>query len=84
MIANNSKQLVNLAFDYASAKSEQQVARSRDEAAKLAPEKNTFTVWLELVDHIKAWNNSHKHDYPLGRGSALLFFLTRLNNSQRR
>ncbi len=74
---NNSRRLVELAFDYVSAESEQQVAQSRDEAAKLATETTTFKVWLELIDYIKAWNGNHEHKYPMGRGSALQFFLTR-------
>ena len=74
---HNSRRLVELAFDYVSAESEQQVVQSRDEAARLAPEKTTFKVWLELIDYIKAWNSSQEHKYPIGRGSALQFFLTR-------
>jgi hypothetical protein len=74
---NNSRRLVELAFDYVSAESEQQVAQSRDEAARLVTETTTFKVWLELIDYIKAWNSNHEHKYPIGRGSALQFFLTR-------
>ena len=69
--------LIELAFDHVSAESEQQAAQSHDEAAKLAPKATTFKVWLELIDYIKAWNGNHKHKYPIGRGSALQFFLTR-------
>ena len=69
--------LIELAFDYVSAESEQQVAQSRDEAAKLATETTTFKVWLELTDYIRAWNGNPEHKYPIGRGSALQFFLTR-------
>ncbi len=75
--SNDSRRLVELAFDYNSAESEQQVAQSRDEAAKLATATTTFTVWLELVDYIKGWNSNHEHNYPISRGSALQFFLTR-------
>jgi hypothetical protein len=74
---SNSRRLVELAFDYASTESEQQLVQSRDEAAKLAPKATTFKVWLELIDYIKAWNGNHEHKYPIGRGSALQFFLTR-------
>jgi hypothetical protein len=75
---NNSRRLVELAFDCVSAELlEQQVAQSRDEAARLATETTTFKVWLELIDYIKAWNDDHKHKYPMDRGSALQFFLTR-------
>ena len=74
---NNSRRLVELAFDYVSAESEQQVTQIRDQAARLATETTTFKVWLELTDYIKAWNNNHEHKYPMGRGSALQFFLTR-------
>ena len=74
---SNSRRLVELAFDFASTESEPQRAQSRDEAAKLAPKATTFKAWLELVDYIKAWNDNHKHEYPIGRGSALQFFLTR-------
>lgn len=74
---NNSRRLVELAFDYVSARSEQQVAQSRDEAVKLATETSTFKVWLELIDYIKAWDGNREHNYPMGRGSALQFFLTR-------
>ena len=74
---NNSRRLVELAFDYVATESEPQQAQSHDEAAKLAPKATTFKVWLELIDYIKAWNGNHKHKYPIGRGSALQFFLTR-------
>ncbi len=74
---SNSRRLVELAFEYVSTESEQQKSQSRNEAAKLAPKATTFKVWLELIDYIKAWNGNHKHKYPIGRGSALQFFLTR-------
>ena len=74
---SNSRRLVELAFDYAATESEQRKAQSRDEAAKLAPKGTTFKVWLELIDYIKAWNDNPEHKYPMGRGSALQFFLTR-------
>ena len=74
---NNSRRLVELAFDYVSAESEQQMAQSRDEAAELATERTMFKVWLELIDYIKAWNSNQEHKYPMGRASAMQFFLTR-------
>ena len=74
---NDERRLIELAFDYVSAESEQQSAQSRDEAAKLATETTTLKVWLELIDYIKAWNGNQKYEYPMGRGSALQFFLTR-------
>lgn len=74
---NSSRRLIELAFDYVSAESEQQVAQCRDEAERLAPEATAFKVWLELIDYIKAWNSDQEHKYPIGRGSALQFFLTR-------
>jgi hypothetical protein len=75
---NSSRRLIELAFDYVSAGSEQQMAQSRDEAERLTTEKTTFKVWLELIDYIKAWNSNQQHKYPIGRGSALQFFLTRM------
>ena len=74
---NDSRRLVELAFDYVSAESEQQVAQSRAEAVRLTTATTTFKVWLELVDYIKGWNSNHEHNYPISRGSALQFFLTR-------
>jgi hypothetical protein len=74
---NSSRRLVELAFDNISAATQQQLAQSRAEAARLAPETTTFKVWLELIEYIKAWNSNPTHQYPLGRGSALQFFLTR-------
>ena len=73
----NSRRLVELAFEYVSTESEQQIGQSRDEAARLATETSTFKVWLELIDYIKAWNSNHEHKQPMGRASALQFFLTR-------
>jgi hypothetical protein len=77
MSGDNSRRLVELAFDYVAAESEHQVAQSRDEAARLATETTTFKVWLELIDYIKEWSNKGTHKYPMGRASALQFFLTR-------
>lgn len=74
---NNSRRLVELAFDYVSAESEQQTAQSRDEAARLATQPTTFKVWLELIDFIKAWDSNLEHKFSMSRGSALQFFLNK-------
>jgi hypothetical protein len=73
---NDSRRLVELAFDYVLAESEQR-APNQAEAARLAPETTTFKAWLDLVDYIKAGNNNQTRKYPIGRSSALQFFLTR-------
>jgi hypothetical protein len=72
--------LIELAFDYVSAESEQQSAQSRDEAAKLATEETiTFKGWLELIEYIREWNrcDGHDYDYPMSWASALQFLSTR-------
>ena len=70
--------LIELAFDYVSAESEQQAAQFRDEAARLAPiETTTFNMWLDFIDHIKVWNNSNGRHYPMSWASALHFLSTR-------
>ena len=75
---HNLGQLIELAFDYDSGKSEQQAAQIRDEAAKLANrETTTFKVWLELTEYIKAWNGCSGHKYPMSWATALLFLSTR-------
>jgi len=43
----------------------------------LATEKTTLEVWLELVDHIREWNSSNGHNYPMSWTNALLFLSTR-------
>ena len=65
--------LIELAFDYVSAETEQQTHQVYDQAVKLAAETATFNRWLKLIDHIKAWNNSHEHNYPMSWASALQF-----------
>jgi hypothetical protein len=74
---NDLRHLIELAFDYVSAETEQQVNRVHDQAAMLATETTTFAVWLDLVDYIKEWNSNTEHGYPMSRASALQFFLTR-------
>lgn len=79
------RRLIELAFDYVSAITEQQANQIHDQAATLATETTTFQVWLDLIDYIKAWNSSSEHKESMGRASALQFFLTRqaeLNPSQ--
>jgi hypothetical protein len=70
--------LIELAFDYVSAESEQQAAQFRDEAARLATiDTTTFKMWLDFIDHIKGWNSSNGHNYPMSWASALQFLSTR-------
>jgi len=69
--------LIELAFDYVSAETEQQAKQVRDQAAKLATETTTFNMWLELIDHIRAWNSSNGHNYPMSWANALQFLSTR-------
>ena len=69
--------LIELAFDHVSAESEQQASQVYDRAAMLATETTTLKVWLELVDHIKAWNSSNGHNYPMSWANALQFLSTR-------
>ena len=74
---HNLGQLIELAFDYVLAESEQQASQVYDRAAVLTTETTTFKVWLELVDHIKAWNSSNGHNYPMSWANALQFLSTR-------
>ena len=69
--------LIELAFDYVSAETEQQAKQAQDHAEMLATETSTFKMWLELIDHIRAWNSSNGHNYPMSWASALQFFSTR-------
>jgi hypothetical protein len=71
------ERLIELAFDYISAETEQQANQVYDRAAMLATETTTFTTWLELVEYIKTWNSDNGHDYPMPWTSALQFFSTR-------
>ena len=71
------RRLIELAFDYVSAMTEQQASQIHDQAKTLATETTTFQVWLDLIDHMKAWNSSSEHKEAMGRASALQFFLTR-------
>jgi hypothetical protein len=77
--------LIELAFDYVSAETEQKANQVHDQAAKLATETSTFNMWLNLIDHIRDWNSSNGHNYPMSWASALQFLSTRqaeLNPSQ--
>ena len=77
--------LIELAFDYISAETEQQTNQVHDRAVKLAAETSTFNMWLDLVDHIRERHNSNGHNYPMSWVSALQFLSTRqaeLNSSQ--
>lgn len=73
----NDLRLIELAFDYVSAETEQQATQVYDQAAGLAPEITTFAVWLDLIKHMEQWNLSDEHQEPMGRASALQFFSTR-------
>jgi hypothetical protein len=74
---NDLRRLIELAFDYVSAETEQQANQTHDQATILAIETTTFNMWLDLIDYIKTWNSSTEHKSPMGRASALQFFLTR-------
>jgi hypothetical protein len=75
---NDLRRLIELAFEYVSAETEQQTNQVYDQAAMLvATQTTTFEVWLDLIDYIKAWDSSNEHNYPMGRASALQFFSTR-------
>jgi hypothetical protein len=77
--------LIELAFDYVSAKTEQEANQVHDQVAKLATETSTFNMWLNLIDHIREWNSSNGHNCPMSWASALQFLSTKqaeLNPSQ--
>lgn len=81
----NDLRLIELAFDYISAETEQQAKQVYDQAAMLGPEITIFTVWLDLIDYMGKWNRSNEHKSPMSRASALQFFSTRqaeLNSTQ--
>ena len=71
------ERLIELAFDYDSAETEQQANQVYNQAAMLATETTTFKAWLELVEHIKTWNSDSGHTNPMPWASALQFFSTR-------
>lgn len=74
---NDSRRLIELAFDHVSAETEQQAQQAHDQAASLALETTTFHIWLDLIDYIREWNSNSGHKYPITRAGALQFFLTR-------
>jgi hypothetical protein len=74
---NDERRLIELAFDYVAAETEQQATQAHDQAAMLATEITTFKIWLDLIEYIKAWNSSKEHNEPVGRARALQFFSTR-------
>ncbi len=74
---NDLRRLIELAFDYISAETEQQVNQAYNQAAMLATEATTFKVWLDLIEYMKEWNRSNEHKEPMSRASALQFFSTR-------
>ena len=71
------RRLIELAFDYVSAETEQQANQAHDQAAMLATEPTAFKMWLDLIDYIKEWNDNNEHNYSMDRASALQFFSTR-------
>ncbi|MBI1881607.1 MAG: hypothetical protein HYR94_25785 [Chloroflexi bacterium] len=77
MMRGNDLRLIELAFDYISAETEQQANQVYDQAATLATEITIFTVWLDLIDYMEKWNRSNEHKSPMSRASALQFFSTR-------
>jgi hypothetical protein len=69
--------MIELAFDYVSAETEQQANQVHDQAAMLTTETKTFKVWFDLIEYIQAWNSSNEHNDSMDRARALQFFLTR-------
>jgi hypothetical protein len=74
---NDERRLIELAFDYVAAETEQQANQAHDQATMLATETTTFKMWLDLIEYIKAWNSSNEHNSPMDRARALQFFSTR-------
>jgi hypothetical protein len=77
MMRGNYLRLIELAFDYVSAETEPQAKQVYDQAATLTTEITIFSLWLELLDYMEAWNRSSEHKAPMSRASALQFFSTR-------
>lgn len=81
----NELRLIELAFDYVSAETEQQAKQVYDQVAALAAEAPTLKLWLDLIAYMKEWNRSDEHKHTMSRASALQFFSTRqaeLNSTQ--
>lgn len=74
---SDTRRLIELAFDYVAAKTEEQAEQVRYQAALLAAEATTLNVWLDLVDYMQEWNRSNTRQEPMSRASALQFFSTR-------
>jgi len=74
---NDIRRLIELAFDYVAAETEQQAGKAHDQVALLATETTTFKIWSDLVEYIKAWNSSNEHNDSMDRARALQFFSTR-------
>ena len=74
---NDERRLIDLAFDYVSAETEQQANQAHNQAAMLATETTIFKMWFDLIEYIKAWNSSNEHNYPMDRARALQFFSSR-------
>jgi len=74
---NDERRLIELAFEYVAAETEQQANQAHNQAATLATETTTFKIWLDLIEYIQAWNSSNEHNHPIGRASALQFFSAR-------
>lgn len=81
----NDLRLIELAFDYVLAETEQQANQAGYQAAILATETTTLKVWLDLIAYMEEWDKSDEHKHPMSRASALQFFSTRqaeLNSTQ--
>ncbi len=77
MQGNDSRRLIELAFDYVAAETNPQAEQTRHQAAMLALETATFNIWLALVDYMEEWNRNPLHQSPMSRASALQFFTAR-------
>lgn len=74
---HNLGRLIELAFDYVSAETEQQANQVHNQAIKLPTETTTDSMWPDLVDHIRECNHSNGNNYPMSWASALQFLSTR-------
>jgi hypothetical protein len=76
--------LIELAFDYVLAETEQQANQAYAQAKMLIPE-TRFNTWLDLTENIRVWNSNNGNNYPMSWVSALKFLSTdevELNLSQ--
>jgi hypothetical protein len=74
---NDERRLIELAFDYVTAETEQQANQAHDQAAMLATDTSTVKMWFDLIDYIRAWNSSNEHNDSMDRARALQFFSSR-------